>query len=242
MDVVLLLVFFIVAIATLWLVEPSLYLSPLRNALGKPTFKKGLYPHIEYEFPEHLILTEYRLEIKKELISLLLDGKSFPIKAMKVSPKGKKADSRHQFILMTGGRWLEENCKLCPFTSSMIHDIPGVVSAQFSVLSPGMELELQPGKGKDRLCYHLPLIVPRLGHCKYQVGDSIGNWRSGEAILFHDSNSYCASNLSDEFRILLCLQIERPRSTATVENPLPSKALLNLSEILPGESKNPSFF
>jgi beta-hydroxylase len=80
----------------------------------------------------------------------------------------------------------------------------------FSILMPGSKIP--PHFGPTRMClrYHLGLKVPEKD-CFIKVGHEIYNWKNGEDIMFDDTIIHSVENNSNEPRIILFLDIERPQ-------------------------------
>merc|ERR1712008_292070 len=57
---------------------------------------------------------------------------------------------------------------------------------------------------------HLPLIVPRGGNCGLWVDGCVEYQEEGEIVIFDDSKVHRAFNYTDEERVVLILDLERP--------------------------------
>jgi aspartyl/asparaginyl beta-hydroxylase (cupin superfamily) len=55
---------------------------------------------------------------------------------------------------------------------------------------------------------HLPLIVP--ADCGFRCGETIRQWRVGEAFVFDDTIEHEAWNDSDELRVVLIIELWPP--------------------------------
>ena len=101
---------------------------------------------------------------------------------------------------------------LCPESCKIIESLPGVKIAMFSVLNPGAHIKLHNGPYKGMLRYHLGLKTPNDDDCFICIGGHRYSWRDGEGILFDDTRKHYVRNDTNETRIVLFCDIERPMS------------------------------
>lgn len=96
------------------------------------------------------------------------------------------------FPLYNQGVRIEENCKKCPQTVTIIDDIKLLIrkcafgNALFSVLLPGTHITPHYGPTNCRVRCHVPLIVPQ-GCCGIAVDGDERHWEVGRLLLFDDS-------------------------------------------------------
>ena len=99
---------------------------------------------------------------------------------------------------------------LCPQTVALLEKIPNVKAAMFAELPAGSYL----GKHRDPYAgsvrYHLGLTTPNSDSCFIEVDDERYSWRDGEATIFDETYVHWAENGSDQTRIILFCDIERP--------------------------------
>ena len=115
------------------------------------------------------------------------------------------------FFLYGYGYKMDENCNLCPETTRIVESIPGMMTAFFSILSPGKHIPPHRGPYKGLLRCHLALKVPNpQEQCWIQVGNEIANWEEGRCIVFDDTYVHRVENNTDEMRVVLFLDIIRP--------------------------------
>lgn len=100
--------------------------------------------------------------------------------------------------------------ELCPQTIALLERIPSVKAAMFAELPSGSYL----GKHRDpyagSIRYHLGLSTPNSDACFIEVDQERYSWRDGEATLFDETYVHWAENKSDQTRIILFCDIERP--------------------------------
>ena len=75
------------------------------------------------------------------------------------------------FFLFGFGEKSEQNCAKCPETTAVLEQIPGLLTAFFSILHPGKHIPAHKGLFKGIIRSHLGLIVPgKNGECRMQPG------------------------------------------------------------------------
>ena len=158
------------------------------------------------------ILEENYKSINKELSRILKNKKKIP--SFQEVDEGQKRISIDKkwktFFLKIYGNYIEKNCKLCPKTVKLLEQVPGVYTAMFSILEPKKHIPGHHGLFKGVLRYHLGLIIPKNKRCKIQVGKKTYYWKEGKGILFDDTYYHEVWNNSNEIRVVLFLDIERP--------------------------------
>ncbi len=99
---------------------------------------------------------------------------------------------------------------LCPNTVALLQDIKSVNGAMFSVLSPGAKLTRHLDPLAVSLRYHLGLATPNSDACFIEVDGQRYSWRDGDAALFDITYLHHARNDTNEPRLILMCDIERP--------------------------------
>ena len=116
--------------------------------------------------------------------------------------------------LLQNGRRIDANARHCPKTLEVISrmdqpDVPGASpNAMFSLLAPRTRIPPHTGVANTRLVCHLPLIVP--DDCGFRCGETIREWRVGEAFVFDDTIEHEAWNDSDQLRVVLIIDLWPP--------------------------------
>lgn len=100
--------------------------------------------------------------------------------------------------------------QLCPLTTSLVRDIPGLKAAMFAALPPGAKLPRHRDPYAGSLRYHLGLITPNSPDCYIDVDGERYHWKDGEAVIFDETFIHYAENRTDVNRIILFCDIERP--------------------------------
>jgi ornithine lipid ester-linked acyl 2-hydroxylase len=135
------------------------------------------------------------------------------------------------FLLCGYGFKSDANIALCPRTWAACRNIPGLITAMFSILEPGKHLPPHRGPYNGVLRLHLGLIVPepreRLG---IRVEHRTYRWKEGEAVIFDDAYEHEAWNRTPATRVVLFVDFIKPtRQPARLVNWL----LLHLAVFTP---------
>jgi beta-hydroxylase len=113
------------------------------------------------------------------------------------------------FFLIGYGARIEHNLDRCPVTASVLAQVPGLNSGFFSILKAGTHIPRHTGVTKGLVTCHLGLVVPD-GPLRMIVHDQELRWREGEALFFDDTYPHEVWNDTNEIRIILLIQFERP--------------------------------
>lgn len=152
-------------------------------------------------------------QIRKELETVLVRREDIPnfqdvSDAQKVLTEGEQWKT---FWFYGYGEKVEENCARCPETVRVLHRIPGMKSAMFSILAPHKHIPEHRGMYKGVLRYHLGLIVPGPeGTCRIRVGDDVQSWKEGKSLIFDDSHPHEVWSDCDSDRVVLFVDFMRP--------------------------------
>jgi aspartyl/asparaginyl beta-hydroxylase (cupin superfamily) len=120
-------------------------------------------------------------------------------------------DGWKTFFFKAYGFRSEANCQRCPETARLIDSIPGMVTAFFSILSPGKHIPPHRGPWRGVIRYHLALKVPEPASASgIKVGGEEAHWEEGRGLLFDDGYSHEAWNGTDDTRVVLFCDVLRP--------------------------------
>jgi len=121
-------------------------------------------------------------------------------------------DRRWNVFFFEGlGRRSRRNRALCPETARALDRVAGVELAFFSILAPGLHIPRHSGITKALIRCHLGLKVPRdAGKCFMQIGRERFHWEEGRAVVFDDTHPHEVWNDTDEERVVLLVDVERP--------------------------------
>jgi ornithine lipid ester-linked acyl 2-hydroxylase len=137
------------------------------------------------------------------------------------------------FFFCAFGYRSKKNCELCPETAKLLEQIPGLKVAFFSILAPGKHIPEHRGKHKGIVRCHLALRVPEPKEaCKIRVLDQIAYWEEGRCLFFDDTFPHEVWNDTNDYRVVLFLDIARPlRFPLSLVNGL-INALVGISPIV----------
>jgi len=122
-----------------------------------------------------------------------------------------KEDNWHVFVLYGFGGKHEGNCAKTPQTSKLLEKVPRLQTAWFSILAPHYHVPPHRGVTKGILRCHLGIQIPSTpDRCRMRVGDEICVWREGELFVFDDTYDHEVWNDTDEERVVLLFDFDRP--------------------------------
>lgn len=185
----------------------------LANFLGRQSLV-GDAPVLDMaHFPFLKTFPENWKAIHAEITEILKHREAIPV-FQEVSPdqmRIAKGTNWRTFILFGFGEKLEKNCSQAPVTTRLLESVPNLQTAWFSILGPGYHIPAHRGVSKGILRAHLGLIIPRDAEkCRMRVGDTINVWRPGEIFVFDDTYEHEVWNDTDDERVILLFDFNRP--------------------------------
>lgn len=122
-----------------------------------------------------------------------------------------KGENWKTFGFFVFGQAVEDNCRRCPRTAEILEKLPGLQNAMFSILAPRYHIPPHKGPTRALVRCHLGLRVPDdRENCWLRVDDRICHWREGEVLLFDDTYEHEVRNDTDQVRVVLFVDIDRP--------------------------------
>ena len=113
------------------------------------------------------------------------------------------------FVFEAYGYHVPRNRALCPRTSELLDQVPGLVLAMFSMMEPGTFVPLHTGVSKALINVHLGVDVPE-GDCRIEVDGRVRGWENGKLLVLDDTFQHQVWNHTDQMRVVLLMQIRRP--------------------------------
>lgn len=169
-------------------------------------------PYIDSSlFPWAATLESNWRDIRAELDALSVNGAEI-LPLARVSPdhhRVAKDGKWKSFVLEAYGYHVPRNRALCPRTSELLDQVPGLVLAMFSIMDPGTYVPLHKGVSKALLNGHLALDVPD-GDCRIEVGGETRSWQDGKLLILDDTFPHQVWNNTDKRRVVLLMQVRRP--------------------------------
>ena len=111
------------------------------------------------------------------------------------------------------GMWHPKNVKKFPKTVELLKKVPGLRTAIFSRLGPNTRLQPHHGwasLANEVLRSHMGIVVPASGKSGVEVEGEFKQVQPGEWLTFDDSKSHIGVNDTQEDRIVLLVDINRP--------------------------------
>lgn len=118
-----------------------------------------------------------------------------------------------KFYLKWYGYTHQSALALCPNTVKLLSQYKTVNGAMLSILPPGSQLTRHLDPVACSLRYHLGLVTPNHNSCFINIDEVDYSWRDGEALLFDETYIHYAKNNTDQYRLILMCDIERPMHT-----------------------------
>jgi beta-hydroxylase len=163
------------------------------------------------QFPQLAPLAAHWQEIRDEGMALLREGY--------VRASAKHDDAGFNSFFRTGWKrfylkWYDEPLpsarEHCPRTLALLRSIPSVTGAMFAMLPPGGRLVRHRDPYAGSLRYHLGLVTPNSPDCYLSVDGETYYWKDGEAVMFDETYIHFAENRTDQQRLILFCDVERP--------------------------------
>ncbi len=185
----------------------------LGGFLGRQSLVGDMPIHDSKDFPALKAFVDNWEGIRAEVVEILKHREAVPL-FQEVSPdqmRIAKGNNWRTFILYGFGTKSEKNCRQAPLTTRILESVPNLQTAWFSILSPGYHIPAHCGVSKGILRSHLGLIIPRDAEkCRLRVDDKIQIWRPGEIFVFDDTYEHEVWNDTDEERVILLFDFDRP--------------------------------
>jgi ornithine lipid ester-linked acyl 2-hydroxylase len=185
----------------------------LANFLGRQSLV-GDTPVVDSKhFPFLKPFTDNWRRIESEVAEILKYRDAIPV-FQDVSPDQMRiatGKNWRTFILYGFGTRLEKNCKQAPFTTELLSNVPNLQSAWFSILGPNYHIPPHRGVTKGILRVHLGIKIPKnRDHCYLNLADKKISWKQGELFVFDDTYVHEVYNNTDEERVILLFDFDRP--------------------------------
>lgn len=135
-----------------------------------------------------------------------------PLRAVSPDHSRIATDERWKVFFLVGyGYEILANTARCPVTSEAVKGVPGLISAFFSIHTPGTHLPRHYGPTNGMITCHLGLVVPRdRESCRIAIDGRSYTWNEGKFLIFDDTYNHEVWNETDEDRVVLLMHVERP--------------------------------
>ena len=115
-----------------------------------------------------------------------------------------------RFYLKWYGTELASANASCPRTVALLNSIPSIKGAMFASLPPDGKLVRHRDPYAGSVRYHLGLATPNSPDCYIEVDGQRYFWKDGEAVMFDETFIHHAANTTDQQRVILFCDVERP--------------------------------
>jgi beta-hydroxylase len=169
------------------------------------------------DFPELAILRENWRIIREEALQLLEQGRIAA--ATGHNDLGFNSFFKNgwkRFYLKWYDSPLPSAVEHCPKTVELLSQVPTVHGAMFALLPPGSKLNPHRDPFAGSLRYHLGLITPNDDACRIYIDGNMYSWRDGQDIVFDETYVHSAANDTDQTRVIIFCDVERPLRTPVV--------------------------
>jgi beta-hydroxylase len=197
-----------------WIIKTGLSLLPgfdrllMRFSIGP---EQPVIPNTRFSWTKYI--EAQTPVIRAEAEKLLRDRMSVP-SIREVSPDHDKIaldDKWRSFFLWGYGVRIQENLAKCPETAKILENVPGLLTAFYSVMLAGAHVPKHTGPTKAILTAHLGLIIPlKRENCHMQVATENLVWEQGKVFIFDDMFDHEVWNDTSEDRIILLMHLKRP--------------------------------
>jgi len=103
------------------------------------------------------------------------------------------------------------NVDKCPTLVGLLKQVPGMQSALISIIAPGAYIPPHSDPAKGVIRYHLAFKVPKnRQNCFIEVNGQRYHWEEGKGVLFDDVYDHWVQNGTNEYRVILFMDILRP--------------------------------
>ncbi len=115
-----------------------------------------------------------------------------------------------RFYLRWYGYTHESARSLCPQTVELLSRARSLNGAMFALLPVGSELTRHADPMACSMRYHLGLVTPNSEKCFINIDGNKRYWKDGEVLMFDETYLHFARNDSDQYRLILMCDINRP--------------------------------
>ncbi|MBI3770711.1 MAG: aspartyl/asparaginyl beta-hydroxylase domain-containing protein [Deltaproteobacteria bacterium] len=204
------------------------------------SFRRQLTDHSTFLAPYNVLVylfsrvpTTPMLDVERfpEVASLRANWRTIREEALRLCEAGHiRASERHddlgfntffrkgwkRFYLKWYGAPLPSARALCPRTVALVESIPTVHGAMFALLGPQAAVGEHRDPFAGSIRYHLGLITPNRDECRIFVDGQSYSWRDGQDLVFDETYVHRFENRTDQTRIILFCDVERPLRTAVM--------------------------
>lgn len=193
------------------LTDHSTFMAPY-NCLVYAASPLPCQPYLNVEqFPELQVLQQQWQTVRDEALQLFDQGQIRAATGFNdVGFNSFFKTGWKRFYLKWYDDFLPSAQQACPKTMALLASLPSVNAAMFTLLPPGARLVAHRDPFAGSVRYHLGLVTPNSEDCHIFVDGEKYAWRDGEAVMFDETYIHYAENKTDQTRLILFCDIERP--------------------------------
>ncbi|MCU4317133.1 aspartyl/asparaginyl beta-hydroxylase domain-containing protein [Acinetobacter bereziniae] len=191
--------------------------APFNCFLYMATHKSARHPILDAHYLKNIqIIRENWTIIREEAIALASSGLFDVIKTpgadgyYDVGFRTFYKRGWSKFYLKWYGTTHVSAQRLCPKTLALLHQVPEIRGAMFSLLPAGSELSFHADPIGSSLRYHLGLATPNSENCQINIDGQTTTWFDGEDFVFDETYPHFAYNNTNSARLILMCDVERP--------------------------------
>ena len=178
--------------------------------------RKKYFPQSKlFELPENF------KKIKKEILDVYKYKKNIPLTKNTFGKQnyyiggGKKQNNNKDgwkiLPIKLGDKFTKVGLKLCPFLCKILKKVKKIRSCLISILPSKKAIPIHVGYYKGVIRYQLGVIIPKDRKNVFICVNGIKySWKEGEGVLFDDTYPHKVYNNSNEDRVILYIDVERP--------------------------------
>lgn len=122
------------------------------------------------------------------------------------------------FPLMSSGFVFKKNWALCPATTNLMKDIPGLYAAGFYVLEGDTHLPAHKNFPMDIYRMHMGLVTPK--NCAFRVGSETRPWQKKKWLIFCPEVEHEGYNRSHSRRVIFLIDVWKKPGQAPLRDRL----------------------
>jgi aspartyl/asparaginyl beta-hydroxylase (cupin superfamily) len=201
-----------------YFMNPALYMYAVSSIITLNVKNPPFIDKREYFSNYHMIEDNYEI-IKEELDGIIGRQNSIPAAGDTFGGRNEyigndrtTEDNKWRIYLVSAGNKPTPAAQQeCPKTVEILSKLPEIKSFVFSILEPGVKIPIHVGYYKGILRYMLGMKIPKDRENVFLWVNGIKkHWEEGEGFLWDDTYPHQVYNDTDETRIIVYADIERP--------------------------------
>jgi beta-hydroxylase len=207
--------------------EPALVSFPY-NVVHSLFFYTPRFWNVQAVEPKLTLLIDHFVQIRQEAMHVMNAATPFS----HIPHQGRIAEGKpwSVYSFFSYGTINVNNCKSCPFLSSLLLQIPSIKLAMLSVMDGPIHIKQHCGYFKSILRAHITLYLENPETSTHErfirVGGEDYHWKEKDLVVFDDTYPHEVISTVPGKRLVLFLDVERPYSSQILRKV--SKIMLSL--------------